>query len=201
MTLRSEIFAPKVFRHFIGLMVAMNSTSLSSEPSVETHRTDFLATMRAVPGAVAIVAAADGDDRTGMAATAWNSLCADPPMVLVCVNKSASVHDLIHRTRAFSLNVMAVDDQETVAIFSARRGLQGRDRFLRGRWNAGPAGQPLLTSAKAAFECDLVADHIYGTHSVFIGLVRGSLKDDDKEALLYLDGRFAHAAHLPDEAG
>ena len=179
----------------------MSSTATLSEVPVDTHRTDFLATMRAVPCAVAIVAAADGDDRTGMAATAWNSLCADPPMVLVCVNKSASVHNLIHRTRAFSLNVMASDDQETVAIFSARRGLQGRDRFLEERWSTGPAGQPLLDGAKAAFECDLVADHIYGTHSVFIGLVRGSLKDDDKEALLYLDGRFAHAAHLPDEVG
>lgn len=182
-------------------MIAMNATAVSSEAPVDTHRTDFLATMRAVPGAVAIVAAADGDDKTGMAATAWNSLCADPPMVLVCVNKSASVHDLIHRSRAFSLNVMATNDEETVAIFSARRGLHGRDRFLEGRWSAGPAGQPLLDGAKAAFECDLVADHIYGTHSVFIGLVRASLKDDDKEALLYLDGRFAQAAHLPDQAG
>lgn len=177
----------------------MSTTVQASAPEapVDTHRTDFLQTMRAVPGAVAIVAAADGDDRTGMAATAWNSLTADPPMVLVCVNKSASVHDLIHRTRAFSLNVMSVDDQETVAIFSARTGLQGRDRFLEGRWSTGPGGQPLLIGSKATFECDLVADHIYGTHSVFIGLVRGSQRHDEADALLYLDGRFARAGHLP----
>lgn len=168
----------------------------SQDAPVDTHRADFLLTMRAVPGPVAIVAAADGEDRTGMAATAWTSLCADPPMVLVCVNKSASVHDLIHRTRAFSLNVVGVHDQETVAIFSARTGLQGRDRFLEGRWRSGPAGQPLLEGAKAEFECDLVADHIYGTHSIFIGLVRGSRRDDGVEALLYLDGHFARAGEL-----
>lgn len=178
----------------------MNATNTLSDVPVETHRTDFLAAMRAVPGTVAIVAAAVGDDRTGMAATAWNSLCADPPMVLVCVNKSASVHDLIHRAGAFSLNVMSTADQETVAIFSARRGLQGRDRFLDGRWSVGPGGQPLLNDAKAGFECDLVANHEHGTHSIFIGLVRGSRCDDASQALLYLDGRFATAEHLPIDA-
>lgn len=179
----------------------MNAAHAPSEPSAEqTDRADFVLTMRAMPGTVAIIAAADGDDRTGMAATAWNSLCADPPMVLVCVNKNASVHDLIHRTGAFSLNVVSTEDPETVAIFSAQRGLQGRDRFLNGRWIAGIAGQPLLDGAKAAFECDLVADHVYGTHSIFIGQVRGSRRDDDAEALLYLDGRFARAAHLQADA-
>lgn len=179
----------------------MSTVPAYSEPFTEqTDRADFVLTMRAVPGTVAIIAAADDDDRTGMAATAWNSLCADPPMVLVCVNRNASVHDLIHRSGAFSLSVVSVDDQETVAIFSAQRGLQGRDRFLEGRWTNGIAGQPLLDGAKAAFECDLVADHVYGTHSIFIGKVRGSRRDDDAEALLYLDGRFARAGHLPVDA-
>lgn len=177
----------------------MTAAPASSDAPLDAHRADFIQTMRAVPGAVAIIAAADGDDRTGMAATAWNSLSADPPMVLVCVNKNASVHDFIHRAGAFSLNVMAVQDQETVAIFSARRGLQGRDRFLEGRWSVGASGQPTLNGAKAAFECALVAAHAYETHSIFIGQVRGARRDEDAETLLYLDGRFARAGHLPDE--
>ncbi|MFA7594899.1 MAG: flavin reductase family protein [Novosphingobium sp.] len=165
--------------------------------SPEIDRAEFLLSMRNVPGTIAIIAAADGDDRTGMAATAWNSLCADPPMLLVCVNRNASAHSLIERTRKFSVNVVPSDAQETVAIFSAQRGLNGRDRFLDGHWSIGSTGQPLLNCAIAAFECDLVAGHAYGTHSVFVGRIRSIQRREDVEALMYVNGTFARAEGTP----
>lgn len=171
--------------------------SLPSEMAQRVDRAGFLECMRRVPGAVALIASADGVDRTGMAATAWNSLCADPPMLLACVNQNASAHALIHRARAFSVNVVPLEAQEAVAIFSAQRGLNGRDRFLDGDWSTGKAGQPLFNTAIAAFECELVADHIYGTHSIFIGRVRNMRRNKDAEALIYHNGAFARAAGLP----
>jgi flavin reductase len=152
--------------------------------------------MRVVPGAIAIIATASGLDRTGMAATAWNSLCADPPMLLVCVNQSASAHELIHRAGKFSVNIVAAEEQEIVAIFSAQRGLHGADRFLDGHWDFGPEGQPLLKSAVAAFECTVAADHVYGTHSIFIGAVGAMRNAGNGEALLYRDGAFGVTADL-----
>lgn len=181
--------------------MAKEAHALSLETPLEVDRAEYLLSMRSVPGTVAIIAAADGDDRTGMAATAWNSLCADPPMLLVCVNRNASAHSLIHRTRAFSVNIVPTDAQETVAIFSAQRGLNGRDRFLDGQWSTGPGGQPLLECAIAAFECDMVAEHEYGTHSIFIGRIRCLQRKTDAEALIYLDGCFARAETMPTKAG
>src|SRR5690606_4186305 len=114
-------------------------------------RETYLRQMRLVPGAVAIVATASGDERTGLAATAWTSVSADPPMLLVCVNRSASAYPLVMRARAFSVNMLADAHSETVAIFSAQRELEGRERFLDGEWIDGTEGQPILRDAVASF--------------------------------------------------
>lgn len=162
----------------------------------DVDRAAFLRTMRAVPGAVAIIASSDGEEMTGMAATAWNSLCADPPTLLVCVNLSASVHSVILHARRFTINLVPSDASETVAIFSAQRGLSGRDRFLDDQWSYGPAGQPMLNSAVASFECELVADHTHGTHSVFFGRVGEIRSNAEVSALMYFDGTYGQAVAL-----
>jgi flavin reductase len=173
-----------------------NMNKYAGAAPLEADRAEFLLSMRNVPGAVAIIAVTDGTDKTGMAATAWDSLCADPPMLLVCVNQNASAHGLINRAQAFSVNVLAAHDRETVAIFSAQRDLSGADRFLDGCWSSGPGGQPMLENALAAFECELVGDHVHGTHSIFIGKIRAMkahVRADDMQALLYHKGGFAQA--------
>lgn len=177
--------------------MAQDNEIAVADTSPTVDRGEFLLSMRTVPGAIAIVAAADGDEKTGMAATAWNSLCADPPMLLVCINRNASAHSLIQRVKGFSVNLVPSDAQETVAIFSAQRELNGRDRFLAGHWRLGSGGQPLLNGAVAAFECDFIAEHRYGTHSIFVGKVRSLERAGDIEALLHVNGGFARAERFP----
>ncbi len=161
-----------------------------------SHRADFIQAMRHVPGAVAIIACALGHDRTGLAATAWNSVTADPPMLLACVNRTASAHALIVQAAAFSVNVVPASGAEVVAIFSAQRGLSGKDRFIAGNWTTGRLGQPLLKNAAAAFECALEAEHAYCTHSIFIGRIDAVLQNVPSDALLYVDGGYATARAL-----
>lgn len=174
---------------------------MTSELEIDEHgarRAQYLKAMRSVPGAVAIIASSDGDEMTGLAATAWNSLCADPPMILACVNQSASAHAVIKRAQAFSVNLVPSADREVVAIFSAQRGLNGRDRFVEGGWTMGPAGQPLLNSAVLALECKLAAEHVYGTHSIFIGEVGAIAHNSELETLLYLNGTYATGLAIAD---
>lgn len=170
----------------------MTSQALPVETlsNTEQQRADFVAQMRAVPGAIALICASDGTSRTGMAATAWNSLCADPPMLLVCVNRTASAHPLITQGRKFSVNLLGTGDVETVAVFSGQRGLSGDARFAERSWETGPAGQPLFLQAVAAFECELEAAHSYGTHDIFIGRVLHARKGAGEQPLIYLDGAY-----------
>ena len=165
-------------------------------PCPDEHRASFVTQMRMVPGPVAIICAANGGKRSGLAATAWNSLCADPPMLLVCVNKTASAHDIIAEANAFSLNLLPTTATETVSIFSAQRGLSGADRFLKGQWTDGALGQPLLEEAVVAFECKLEASHAYGTHTIYIGKVNDVRGKDGESPMIYLNGEFCRAEPL-----
>lgn len=158
---------------------------------------NFVEQMRAVPGAIALICVSDGTTRTGLAATAWNSLCADPPMLLACINRKASAHRLILSKRAFSINLLSVLDIETVKIFSAQTALAGEDRFLLNEWRSGPAGQPLRKRAVVAFECQLDAYHSYGTHDVLIGKISHMQRGDAAAPLLYLNGGYCEPTQLP----
>lgn len=173
-----------------------SAAPLQADCCPDDHRANFVAQMRVVPGPVALICTADGDNRTGMAATAWNSLCADPPMLLVCVNRSASANEMIVSSGRFSVNLLSTDDVETVAIFSAQRGLAGAARFLDGAWEEGQLGQPMLKGAVAVFECELEARHSHGTHDIFIGRVRQMTRTPGAEPLLYMDGGYCTPAPL-----
>ncbi len=159
----------------------------------DVRRSMFLKQMRKVPGAVAIIAAAVGTERTGLAATAWTSLCADPPTILACINQNASAHALITHGGRFSLNLVPLEDTETVAIFSAQRGLNGCARFMPDAWDDGPLNQPLLRSAVVSFECVLETTYHHGTHSILIGRVDEMRSAEGKVPMIYLDGGYAQA--------
>lgn len=176
--------------------MADSAVPLQADCCPDDHRANFVAQMRVVPGPVALICSADGDERTGMAATAWNSLCAEPPMLLVCVNRKASANEMIVSSGRFSVNLLSTDDVETVAIFSAQRGLSGAARFLDGQWDEGELGQPMLKGAVAVFECELEAKHSHGTHDIFIGRVRHMTKTAGAEPLLYMDGGYCTPAPL-----
>ncbi|VWX54169.1 flavin reductase family protein [Novosphingobium sp. 9U] len=176
--------------------MTISGASMPPRVDAESHRASFVSQMRMVPGAVAIVCSAEEGQRSGLAATAWNSVCADPPMLLVCVNRSASAHDLILRSGAFSVNLLDSSDTETVAIFSAQRGLNGADRFVAGAWEDGPMGQPMLKRSVASFECQVEEHHQYGTHSVFIGLIHDMRARAEGDPLVYMKGSYCRATNL-----
>jgi flavin reductase (DIM6/NTAB) family NADH-FMN oxidoreductase RutF len=152
-----------------GFVVKPDSQLVTAE--AEGFRAHFLNRMREVPGAVALIATVHEGKRGGLAATAWCSLSADPPTMLVCVNRNASAHDAIVASGLFSVNQLATVHEEIVAIFSNQRGLQGSDRFLEGDWQDGSRGTPLLRKAVTAYECAVVGRMVYETHSLFIGQV------------------------------
>jgi flavin reductase len=150
----------------------------------------FRTGMRAMPGAVAIIATGPAGARTGMTATAVCSLSDSPPMLLCCVNANASAHPLIRAHGSFSVNLLAEEQAEIAARFAGRDGLKGEARFTLGDWGTAETGAPVLRDAMVSFDCELQAEHVHATHSIFVGTVRGVSTRVDVPPLLYLAGRF-----------
>jgi flavin reductase (DIM6/NTAB) family NADH-FMN oxidoreductase RutF len=146
--------------------------------------------MKQQAGAVAIIATGTNDERTGMTATAVCSLSDDPPMLLICVNKSASPHALIKNTGSFSVNFLSTQQEEVAACFAGMTGLKSKARFAYGKWTTLETGAPVLMDALASFDCELINEHQYSTHSIFIGAVKSVQTVVDAGSLLYFRGKF-----------
>ncbi|MFI5207201.1 MAG: flavin reductase family protein [Gemmatimonadales bacterium] len=131
----------------------------------------FRATMAHLVAGVTVVAVKDGAGRSvGMTASAVTALSLEPPMLLVCIDRSAAIHDLIVRAPAFAVSILA-DDQENVA---RRFADPERHEFSAAGVAAGPSGLPLVEGALAHVECTRTAVHDGGDHSIVTGTLEWS---------------------------
>ncbi|MBM3522355.1 MAG: flavin reductase family protein [Alphaproteobacteria bacterium] len=159
----------------------------------------FKVGMRRLAAGVTIVTAMHDGERNGLTATAVTSLSADPPQLLVCVNRTATAHDLIHGGAALCVNLLAQEHRALAARFAGMDGVHGPERFDIGDWTTLVTGSPVLADALAAFDC-VVAEAVDSrTHTIFIGRVVGIRARDDGAALVYEAGRFGKFAVTPDK--
>src|SRR5919106_6518534 len=105
----------------------------------------FKAGMRALAGAVNIITSTNAGHRYGMTATAVCSASAEPPTVLACINKLASTHAAVAKSKAFCVNVLRAEDWELSTSFSGAQ--SGEARFKSGNWTKLATGSPVLVGA------------------------------------------------------
>ena len=79
----------------------------------------FRACMRQVPGAVAVVTTVHAGARSGLTATAVCSVSAEPPQMLVCVNRSSSAERVIAAAGRFGVSYLSGDHQTVADAFAA----------------------------------------------------------------------------------
>lgn len=148
----------------------------------------FRAAMRRLAASVSIVVANGTDGPVGIAATSITSLTVDPPAVLVCVNRTTSLHALLVPTTPLSINLLASDQRDVSAAFGG--GTPREERFGIGTWSTGPNGLPHLAGAQANLDCVIDAMLAYGTHSIVIARVLGATVSDRVDPLVYQDGGY-----------
>ena len=124
-------------------------------------------------------------NRVGLTANSFTSVSLEPPLLLFCPANGASALPALRETGRFAINVLDLDGQPVADRFTRR----GVDRFADADWQEWD-GLPVLTEAKAAFACDLHADHDGGDHRILVGRVTRLGLAPDRESLLYLPGRY-----------
>jgi flavin reductase (DIM6/NTAB) family NADH-FMN oxidoreductase RutF len=147
----------------------------------------FRQAMRRVASTVNVISICVNGEALGITATAVSPISMDPPSLLICINRAASVHPSIQDVSHFSVNVLHRDQEDIAAMF-ADRSRQGQ-RFVRG-WENDCVRPPRLLDAQAALLCRRTDHHQFGTHSIFIGVVEDVVIRDEVQPLVYLDGRF-----------
>ncbi len=139
---------------------------------------------------IAIITARDGEQDLGMTVSAFCSVSLSPPTVLVCVDRQASMHDLLLSHPKLGLSIVAADHEAHSRRFADRG---ERQRFEGIPFTRGESDVMLLDNALAQIECQLTEHVEAGDHTIFIARVdRGTCGEG--RPLLYYRGNYAQLA-------
>src|ERR1700742_4465896 len=151
---------------------------------------EFRSVMSRFASGVTVVTSKGEDDKpNGLTVSAFASLSLEPPLVLICIDKRASIHALLTAGRHFAVNVLN-EDQEILSRHFASRDVE---RFSGIGYTDGVTGVPLLNDVLAAIECRIVDTYPGGDHTIVVGEVEhGGVKDG--KPLAYFRGGYAQLA-------
>jgi len=131
----------------------------------------------------------------GMTANAFSSLSLDPLLVLVCVDRSAGLHERVTRAGTFAICVLAEGQEALSRRFAARHPAGAGGQFEGVATVPAPVtGSPLLEGGLVYLECRLSAVHPGGDHSIFVGEVLAAGELGGTEPLLWFEGGYHRLA-------
>ena len=134
-------------------------------------------------GVTVVTAAFDGQ-RGGITVTAFTSLSLDPPLVLICIDKRARMHDRFRVGGHFAVNMLAADQELASREFATSAG----DPFAEIGYRDGASGAPLLEGALCSIECQVVEQLAGGDHTIFVGQVEATHVREGKPLLYFRGG-------------
>ena len=131
---------------------------------------------------------ADGQD-LGMTATAFSSVSLDPPLILVCIDWSATMTGPLEQATHFAVHVLGQAQEDLSRRFAEKEW----NRFSGLPVTRGVDRLPLLPGALTCLQCRIQARHPAGDHQIIVGEVLDA-EVAEGEPLLYFRGRYARMA-------
>jgi len=116
---------------------------------------------------VTVVTTASAGELYGMTVSSFASLSLNPPLVLICIDKSVPSHDSIKDAGCFVVNIL----EQRQEHLSRRFATTATDKFKGVAWHSGQLGLPVLDNTLAAIECRLRSALDGGDHTIFVGEV------------------------------
>lgn len=146
----------------------------------------FRAALARFPSGVTIVSVRDADGADhGMTVSAFCSLSLDPPLVLACVDRAATVLPHLRSAAMFGVSILAAGQD----ALSVRFADQAVERFEGVPFTRSTKGPALLDGAVAHLLCRRVSEFDGGDHVILVGEVESAQVHGD-EPLLYALRRY-----------
>jgi flavin reductase (DIM6/NTAB) family NADH-FMN oxidoreductase RutF len=169
----------------------MSPTAAPSAELVDVEdRKQLRGSFGAFPTGVTVVTVG-GETPRGMTANSFTSVSLEPPLVLICVNKDAVMHQHLGVCETFAVSILGKEQEALAKHFADRSRPVGAGQFDAVDWVPGRVGDaPLISGAVAQFECEKWASYDGGDHTIFLGRVLSAARRPAEEALLFASGRF-----------
>ena len=147
----------------------------------------FKQALRGWASGVTVVTSRSRERVHGMTVSAFSSVSADPPLVLVCTNRSSRTHGIIEEGGMFAVNILAAHQQDVSNVFASSKHEDQRLELVG--WTEGETGVPLIDGALATLECTVASAHREGSHTIYIGRVE-AVHASDADPLVYYKGAY-----------
>jgi flavin reductase (DIM6/NTAB) family NADH-FMN oxidoreductase RutF len=165
--------------------MSANGSHANGNGSVGVGFESFTETFSQVPQAVTVVTTKNGDDSAhGTTVSAFCSLSVDPPLMLVALDRSSDLLELLRSTMRFGVNLLSADQAE-VGLACAKK---GPDKFKAVSWTE-EHGLPRVDGAAAWLACEVQELLPGGDHVIVVGLVT-ACETQEAEPLVYHRRRF-----------
>ena len=184
---RLELATPPKLGQHNELYLKPNKTSEEYKLAVEKLREAFGSFTTGVT--IVTTLQSDGIPR-GFTANSFSSVSLDPPLLLVCLSKTALSYNIFTNSTYFAINVLSQKQKHISALFST----QSKEKFNSTNWEYGYNEMPLLTESLSTFVCSKEKLVDAGDHSILIGRIDDFSMNEGKP-LLYYKGQYVSPKH------
>jgi flavin reductase (DIM6/NTAB) family NADH-FMN oxidoreductase RutF len=157
---------------------------------MDVDSASFRAVMSRFATGVTVATTCQGARRVGITVNAFASVSLEPPLVLICIERSSAVHALFVESGVFAVNVLS-SEQEDVSAGFASNSPDRYERFCNVESHPVITGAPVFDTCLAWLDCRVTQVYPGGDHSIFLGLVV-ALGTGSGLPLLYYRSRYLH---------
>ena len=119
-----------------------------------------------------------------MTVSAFSSVSLKPPMVLICVDKTATIYPTLLVQDSIGISVLSEEQEKASRRFATK----DVERFDDLAITRGKSGVALLDGSLAHLECRIIERHEGGDHTIFVAHVDGAAVLNGRPLLYYRGG-------------
>lgn len=124
----------------------------------------------------------------GMTVSAFASVSLEPLLILVSVERSTVMHELVLQSRSFALCILGEHSESTARFFADNARLSVPE-FREGGYRLGITGSPILKEATGFIEATVYSSHEAGDHTIIVGqVIAADIVSEDEPLIYYRSG-------------
>lgn len=145
---------------------------------------EFRLALRHFPAGVTIVTIRAGEEIHGLTVSAFASVSAEPPLIMVIIENRHHAYALLQKPEAvLAVNILGEEQSELSNRFAW---VKDENRFAQGDWTTASTGAPILADALAWLDCRIQARYPAGSHTIYVGEVQASnVPEQEAPPLIY----------------
>jgi flavin reductase len=147
---------------------------------------------------VAVVTAVTEDAVRGMTANSLTTVSLQPMLLLLCLRRGSTMHELIARAGAFAISILAGDQEHIARHFADANRPAGPAQFEQVPWTAGSVtSAPIITGCLVGIECVLRSMLTAGDHAIVLAEVAALGRTQRTEPLVFYDRAYHSLESAP----